>query len=1380
MLLGLVYALLDSGASLNAARADASLFLDSLPHASSSVRAVLADGSSVTSRGLVTLSLGIGQSSFSLFLERILGGQELIFSPGCLQRHCIGLVVDSVPDGDAYLVFAALRPAVWVKLLRRNNCWYLGMQLRRRRDGSFFLRLGDFGGPPSSILGSSLGPSALLSSLSSANDEMLISDSCVEVSSSTGGLWDVCFPMDRASLYGISSGGVHGHGRSAAPDLASQGSFDSAASAPLPAPSSTASPSRLEASLDGSSTGVYDRAASDSSPRAASSPPPPLLGRFPVVRDKGSWDSTFGYPGEDARRILHKHALGVVPYARCSGSSVRGVREAAHLRARPVPGVRADVERRQWLPLELFTFDFTRFYKEATFEGEHLGVLFACALTARPLAFLLVNHSGIIGALDALKAWVPAHSSVDGRRLRAIYGDYDPTFLRHENFRHTLTSVETWCRDNGVLLLTSPPYKHNRLVENLMGLVLFTTNALLIGASLSHLLWGRAFLHAVYLIARRPLARSRKPALAGGKTPFEAAHGYRPDLSVVLGPFGSTVYANIPGASPSQHSRVAKQGLLLGIAASENAWVVLFLEDMMVRTVYNLKIDRRMDRRPALLAERQAALNSQAALVSPDVRKFYQGISALFDSYPTGSSFCDKALVLDPLTNLPLRFEIVNLGGGERGLVEVSSDAVLSPGNDPASSTASRDIPFFSRTPEETLRPRLLNGPFNRKRDAATPAERSKLRGLPDDTPLEFQQVNPKQVGTASYVRYDQYKVATTLGAAKNLGLSLADLVNDFERGYVLLSRLALFALLTCDVDESSVEAGLVKGLDWLAATKTDALPASVLTDPSSRSDDATGFGSSFTSNLDNGLGDNILRASFIRPSMVSSFNSFCSDSSLPPALPVQPPRYTGMPAAGTPASTPHGWINQEDFIDRARRSLHLTPEQLMVFESPADFAERTAIRISQSFEEFEDNLAATEGRHPSPAPSVVQQADLLLKSLLLSTDFEQVFEAQSTDVPASVNEALRGPDSVDWKAKLRDEWFRMFEHFRALDPVDFSEVTVPLKELVPMKWVLDVKTKADGSFNRRKARLVACEVLALFTVTDKFSPTVMAESVRLLLHILVTYNCWAFLVRDHGCDEPVSDSNPLHLKQDLRKPVGLILYIALACRSDVAFPSVFLSRYVGKLDKQTRAVAKAVDRLGWFIVHTKDTHVLRLSRSDATLRGAVDASFANDAGTMLSWYGYALFFGRPGETGAFGFKSSLARLVVASTRDAELIAAVHAIHHIVALRLFLAESGFPVDLPTEVTSDSLAAVQGARLPHLHRNSRWMAIRFQVIKQTVRDMLVKFQHGPGSENSADIYTKILAAAPHLKHAMTVLGQSLRALPLARLQAFGSGVVDFKK
>ena len=122
------------------------------------------------------------------------------------------------------------------------------------------------------------------------------------------------------------------------------------------------------------------------------------------------------------------------------------------------------------------------------------------------------------------------------------------------------------------------------------------------------------------------------------------------------------------------------------------------------------------------------------------------------------------------------------------------------------------------------------------------------------------------------------------------------DLVNDFERGYVRLSRIALFTLFACVVYQSCVEAGLVKGLDWLAATKTKVLSASVLTENSSRSNDPTG-------------------SSFTTPLGSSSYN-FHSDSSLPPELPVQPHRYTGTPAAGTPASMPPGWANQEDFID--------------------------------------------------------------------------------------------------------------------------------------------------------------------------------------------------------------------------------------------------------------------------------------------------------------------------------------------------------------------------------------------------------------------------------------------------------------------------------
>jgi len=197
----------------------------------------------------------------------------------------------------------------------------------------------------------------------------------------------------------------------------------------------------------------------------------------------------------------------------------------------------------------------------------------------------------------------------------------------------------------------------------------------------------------------------------------------------------------------------------------------------------------------------------------------------------------------------------------------------------------------------------------------------------------------------------------------------------------LLLSRLALFALLTCDVDTSSVEAGLVKELDWLAAIETDALPASVLTDPSSRSDDATGF--SFDFPLD------AMVASFSTP-LDSSFNHFFPTLLYLLSYPFNLHEIRARLQQGRLRARRKGGLIKKISSTELAALCILCKEKLMVIESPADFAERTAIRISQSFEEFEDTLAATEGRHPSPDLSVVQQADELLKSLNLSTDYEQ------------------------------------------------------------------------------------------------------------------------------------------------------------------------------------------------------------------------------------------------------------------------------------------------------------------------------------------------------------------------------------------------------
>ena len=244
-----------------------------------------------------------------------------------------------------------------------------------------------------------------------------------------------------------------------------------------------------------------------------------------------------------------------------------------------------------------------------------------------------------------------------------------------------------------------------------------------------------------------------------------------------------------------------------------------------------------------------------------------------------------------------------------------------------------------------------------------------------------------------------------------------------------------------------------------------------------------------------------------------------------------------------------------------------------------------------------------------------------------------------------------------------------------------------------------------------------------------------------------------------HHCDDAISDTNPLIdvKERDCRVTMGLILWIVLACRPDLCMYAAFMAKYVGR--GATKHVAIELDRLGWFIVDTADSHILNLRKSDNKLIAAADASLCNETfnGKLQTWYGYYACFGEFPVTGACVFRATTAKSIITSTRDAELVAGIHCVHHIVQLRLFLAEIGLKQFDPTPIYSDSMAAVAGVRTPHVNNKSRWMAIRFDAIKQTVTDMLVAFQHIEGKSNASDIYTKILDGATFYRHSMTVLG-----------------------
>ena len=1285
---------------------------------------------------------------------------------------------------------------------------------------------------------------------------------------------------------------------------------------------------------------------------AAESPRPRLLN----IRKRSEWEATWGFPGKQARRLLASANFGINSWAETTGASST-VPQTAALRRRAVPSEATTHPGPTYMLGECWTFDLTRWYAKPDLEGNHLGFLAVELHTDRPWSWLMRDHSGVEDALDALQHFVRTTKRV---RLRALWADFDPTWARHgDDVVLGQTRVMKWCIREGVRLLATAPYKHNRRVESVMGSIVYIVNCLLVASLLGHVFWGRAFLCATFLYARRSNPSSRKTALQNGQTRYHAYHGHPADLTVHIGPFGMSVWVSIDGARASQHVRLGKAGIYLGPSQSLDGWNVLVLESMKVMVVYFLKANRDLSLRPAEIMEREEMLNSQVSAVNPDVKLFAASVRSLFDN-DTSENYHNKAMVVDRLTGLPIRMETVELDNGENALLEFGAIAQVStplhlsseadagrlhhedlfekatttapaenPGDgdggsasdDHGSSAVPQDTPDNSHAAAvppslhgggALHRPTNRNfmGRFQRKRDGLSEAERDALYGLPESTSILLKQVNPKT--GASHERYEKYKAATTIAGFYEKGAVRQDLGNDFERGYLqicTLEPLPVILLHACLVPPPIMA--------LLDEQRVNSLKSEL---------------------------ELAMESSTFKP------------GNIPAAAPDEE-----LPPANNP------WQNaDEDFLVQVCAVTGREPEELVAaFESPVDFMEQVTMQLVKNYEDVEEQFRAAEGRPRLNAQSERQQMDALMKTLLLSTDFEKLTSKGSAqdralqenfaslmsvgeeDPTASVRTALRSNDADDWRAKLRDEWFRLFAHFGSMEPIGDDEANaVPFKERIRMKWALTVKLHAaTGKFNRRKARLCCCQIVKQFSVEDSFSPTVLQESVRLILQIAITNDLWAFsldvagaylfadadpemrklvlhappyldqilsdeeypkvpssgkraryfrpvraiyglqassrlwyerytkfleemgfqptkvdscvwfrfdsptdfiiicifsddnllvgkgvTIRDtflaawerefqqspdsegigslteflgmkidrradrillsapkliaklpsvlgtrpvernkrehrtpispsHHCDDAISETNPLIdvKERDCRVTMGLILWIVLACRPDLCMYAAFMAKYVGR--GATKHVAIELDRLGWFIVDTAESHILNLRKSDNKLVAAADASLCNETfnGKLQTWYGYYACFGEFPVTGACVFRATTAKSIITSTRDAELVAGIHCVHHIVQLRLFLAEIGLKQFDPTPIYSDSMAAVAGVRTPHVNNKSRWMAIRFDAIKQTVTDMLVAFQHIEGKSNASDIYTKILDGATFYRHSMTVLG-----------------------
>ena len=203
----------------------------------------------------------------------------------------------------------------------------------------------------------------------------------------------------------------------------------------------------------------------------------------------------------------------------------------------------------------------------------------------------------------------------------------------------------------------------------------------------------------------------------------------------------------------------------------------------------------------------------------------------------------------------------------------------------------------------------------------------------------------------------------------------------------------------------------------------------------------------------------------------------------------------------------------------------------------------------------------------------------------------------------------------------------------------------------------------------------------------------------------------------------------------------------------------------------------KALVRVAMYLQQTK-TKVMRFSAPEGAtedhlnLIGYVDANYTGDLDTSKSRTGYLyMCCGAP-----VAWRTTLQPVVAQSTAESEYVAACAAAREAEWCKLVYDDVlggnvGVDESMPVVLKEDNEACIQLANNFMVSRKSRHIRIRFHYVRQQVRDGVIRLEKIKGTENPADLFTKILPPLTFEKHAQVMvrdkLPMTLREKELAR-------------
>ena len=143
--------------------------------------------------------------------------------------------------------------------------------------------------------------------------------------------------------------------------------------------------------------------------------------------------------------------------------------------------------------------------------------------------------------------------------------------------------------------------------------------------------------------------------------------------------------------------------------------------------------------------------------------------------------------------------------------------------------------------------------------------------------------------------------------------------------------------------------------------------------------------------------------------------------------------------------------------------------------------------------------------------------------------------------------------------------------------------------------------------------------------------------------------------------------------------------------------------------------------------------------RGELNIQGYVDSDLGGDVDTRRSTTGYIYTFGGI----AVSWVSELQKLVALSTTEAQYVAITEASKEMLWLKNFLVELG-KTCVEHKLFSDSQRAIHLAKNPMFHSRTKHIQLRYHFIRSLLEDRELMLEKIRGSENPADMLTKMVA------------------------------------